>query len=260
MKAGYSVQENQVHSNQEWQVNLEIFEGPLDLLLHLINELEIDIYDIPISQITSQYLAYLNSSNLLELDTGGQYIVMAATLMSIKSQMLVPRNDEFDEIEGDYYEGEDPRDHLMSLLVEYRRFKNLAQELAELEAERSGFISKPQDDISHYQGFIPLQEGDIKLSDLQLAFNRLINEKASREPIPTRIERKEVSISDKMTEVLDYLNEHQHPVSFSLLFENQPRYELVTSFLALLELIKSNDILVSQSDIFDEIIITKANL
>lgn len=258
MKVGYLVQANQKHSNNEWQVNLEVFEGPLDLLLHLINELEIDIYDIPISQITSQYLAYLNSSNLFELDSGGQYIVMAATLISIKSQMLVPRNDEFDEVDGYDYDTEDPRDHLMSLLIEYRRFKNLASELAGLEEERSGFISKPHDDISHFQNTVPLKEGDIKLSDLQLAFNRVINEQASREPIPTRIQRKEVSISDKMTEIMNYFEEHAKSISFSLLFENQPRYELVTSFLALLELIKSNDILVSQADIFDEIIITKA--
>lgn len=244
-------------ANHEWQVNLEVFEGPLDLLLHLINDLEIDIYDIPIAQITSQYLAYIQSSNLMQLEMGGDYLVMAATLMSIKSQMLVPRNDNFEEIEDHTYEGEDPRDHLMSLLIEYRRFKNLAEELADLEDDRSVFISKPHDDVSQFQDFIPLKEGDLSLEDLQAAFNRVIHDRASREPIPTRIERKEVSISDKMTEILDSLDNQTTPLTFSHLFEGQARYELVTSFLAMLELIKANDIIVHQEGVYGEIFISK---
>lgn len=244
------------HPNDGWKVNLDIFEGPLDLLLHLINELEIDIYDIPIAQITTQYLQYIKSSNMMELDIGGQYIVMAATLMSIKSQLLVPRNDDFEDFDADFFEGEDPREHLMTLLIQYRHFKQLADELSAKEKERSVFISKPQDDISNFQDNIPLQPGDVSLEDLQSAFNRVINEKALRDPIPTRIERKEISVSDKMNQILNRLT-HNESITFNLLFENESRYELVTSFLAILELIKSNEIIVKQSKIYDEILITK---
>lgn len=245
------------HSNNGWKVNLDIFEGPLDLLLHLINELEIDIYDIPIAQITTQYLHYIKSSNMMELDIGGQYIVMAATLMSIKSQLLVPRNDEFEDIDSDgLFGGEDPREHLMTLLIQYRHFKQLADELSEKEEERSVFISKPQEDISNFQDNIPLKPKEVTLEDLQSAFNRVITEKALRDPIPTRIERKEISVSDKMNQILNKLTKGES-ITFSLLFENESRYELVTSFLAILELIKSNEIIVKQSKIYDEILITK---
>lgn len=244
------------NSEATWQVNLDIFEGPLDLLLHLINELEIDIYDIPIAQITTQYLSYIKSSNVMALDTGGQYIVMAATLMSIKSQMLVPRNDEFEDIGADFLEdGEDPREHLMTLLIQYRQFKELANELAEKENERSVFISKPQEDISNYQENIPLRPGEVSLEDLQHAFHKVINERALKEPVVSRIDRKEISVSDKMTQIMAELSDK--PVTFQSLFEKETRYELVTSFLAVLELIKANQIYVKQSTIFDDILITK---
>lgn len=241
-----------------WKVNLDIFEGPLDLLLHLINELEIDIYDIPISQITTQYLNYIQTDNVMELETGGQYIVMAATLMSIKSQMLVPRNEIFEDIDSDdWYDGEDPREHLMQLLIEYRRFKHLAADLSDREDERLMYLSKPHEDVSNFQEQVPLQENDVSLEDLQQAFTRVLNNKALREPIPTRIERSEVSVSDKMNQVMRTLEKTEGSITFNFLFEKESRYGLVTSFLAILELIKSHQIIVKQSQIFDEITIYK---
>lgn len=251
-------QETSKEYSDTWKVNLDVFEGPLDLLLHLINELEIDIYDIPISEITTQYLNFIKSGNLMELDTGGEYIVMAATLMSIKSQMLVPRNEGFEDIDTEnLYDGEDPREHLMQLLIEYRRFKHLAVKLSDREDERLMFLSKPHEDVSNFQENIPLKNGDVTLTDLQLAFSRVLNNRSLREPIQTRIERSEVSVSDKIKQVIDIIDQLDGSITFNLLFENESRYELVTSFLAILELIKSNEIVVKQSEIFDEITIYK---
>ncbi|QTJ40036.1 segregation/condensation protein A [Dolosigranulum pigrum] len=240
-------------TNNSWKVNLDVFSGPLDLLLHLINELEIDIYDIPITEITTQYLAYLEQSNMLALDVGGEYLVMAATLMAIKSQLLVPRNESLADEEEMWYEGEDPREHLMELLLEYRKFKLVAQNLQEREEARSAFITKEESDVTKYQEHIPLKAGEISLEDLRTAFTRLLNERALQDPPPTIIERKQVSVSDKMKEIATKLREADSPMTFSYLMEGVLRTELVASFLAILELIKTQTIKANQSDVYGEI-------
>lgn len=238
--------------NNSWKVNLDVFSGPLDLLLHLINELEIDIYDIPITEITTQYLAYLEQSNMLALDIGGEYLVMAATLMAIKSQLLVPRNESLDD-EGDIWYEEDPREHLMELLLEYRKFKLVAQDLQAREEARSAFITKEESDVTRYQAHIPLKEGELSLEDLRASFTRLLNERALEDPPPTTIERKQVSVSDKMVEISTKLREARSPMTFSYLMEGVLRTELVASFLAILELIKTQTIKANQSDVYGEI-------
>lgn len=245
--------------SEDWQVNLAVFEGPLDLLLHLINKLEIDIYDIPIAQITKQYLSYIHSSNVMALDSGGDYLVMAATLMSIKSQMLVPRNESFDgEDFSDYYDGEDPRDHLMSLLIEYRRFTQVAGLLSEKENSRIDYLSKPANDLSDYDQTSELEPGAVTLYDLQSAFSRVLHDRALREPVKTKIHHREVSVSDKIQEILSAVQD-QKTISFQTLFSRQAKYELVTGFLALLELIKLNKIRVKQGSINDDITIIDNN-
>lgn len=243
------------NQSQQWKVNLEVFEGPLDLLLHLINDLEIDIYDIPIADITHQYLAYIKQATVLELNIGGEYLVMAATLMAIKSQLLVPRNDEFEAVEDDYllYEGEDPREHLMTLLIEYRKFKLIAEELKQREDERSVFISKPESDVSQYQQTIPLREDEVSLEDIRQTFIRVLNERALREPTPTKIERTEISVSDKMIDIAQQLSQIKGEVTFGKLLDTSHKTELVAVFLAILELIKDQTIEAVQSDIYGEI-------
>src|SRR5699024_10131523 len=114
-----------IHPNEKLKLELEIFEGPLDLLLHLINQLEIDIYDIPIAQITDQYMKYLEHMKAKQLDIAGDYFVMAATLMRIKSEMLVPRNENQADLEDEFYDEEDPRKPLMELLLEYKQIKDV---------------------------------------------------------------------------------------------------------------------------------------
>ena len=130
-------------------LKLDVFEGPLDLLLHLIQQLEIDIYDIPIAAVTEQYMNFIHAMKTLELEVAGEYLVMAATLMSIKSQMLLPKPEV--AFEYDDEEGEDPRDALVQQLLEYRKYKYAASVLSEKEEERSLFHTKAPMDLSEYE-------------------------------------------------------------------------------------------------------------
>lgn len=249
------MEESKSQSNK-WQVNLEVFEGPLDLLLHLINKLEIDIYDIPIAKITEQYMDYLQAMQLLQLDVAGDYLVMAATLMNIKSQLLVPRNEGFDEEEGeDFLQGEeDPREQLMEMLLEYRKFKNVASKLQERQEERSVFFTKEPTDISHYQDRVPLNENEIDLQDLMTAFKDMLKRKELRDPSSTIIEAEEVTVSEKMLFIENRLRKNKNKrVSFSKLFDTPSKRELVVTFLALLELIKENKVTAEQSDTYADI-------
>lgn len=241
--------------NEHWEVNLEVFEGPLDLLLHLINKYEIDIYDIPIANITSQYMDYLHAMQILQLDVAGDYLVMAATLMSIKSQMLVPRNEGWED-EGEEFilEQEDPREELMEMLLEYRKFKNAAMQLESKQSERADFFTKQPTDVSDYQENIPLKKGEIELQDLIDAFKVVIERNELKEPESTTIQTEEVTVADRMKWIeLKVKNSKHKTVTFSNLFEDYSKTELVVTFLALLELIKENKIDFKQSDTFSDI-------
>lgn len=241
--------------NEHWEVNLEVFEGPLDLLLHLINKYEIDIYDIPIANITSQYMDYLHAMQILQLDVAGDYLVMAATLMSIKSQMLVPRNEGWED-EGEEFilEQEDPREELMEMLLEYRKFKHAAVQLESKQSERADFFTKQPTDVSSYQENIPLKKGEIELQDLIDAFKVLIERNELKEPELTTIETEEVTVADRMKWIeLKIKNSTHKTVTFNNLFEDYSKTELVVTFLALLELIKENKIDFKQSETFSDI-------
>lgn len=133
-----------------YSVKIEAFEGPLDLLLHLINRYEIDIYDIPVAQITEQYMAYIHAMQELELDIASEYLVMAATLLAIKSKMLLPAPEEEDDGDMEFDEVDDPREELMQRLLEYKKFKEAARELKRREEERALLFTKPPSDLSAY--------------------------------------------------------------------------------------------------------------
>lgn len=244
-----------IHSDN-WEVNLDIFEGPLALLLHLINKLEIDIYDIPIARITEQYMDYLQAMQLLKLDIAGDYLVMAATLMSIKSQMLVPRNEGFEEQdEEDFlHEEEDPREQLMEMLLEYRKFKNVASQLEERQEERAVYFTKQPMDVSQYQEQVPLKENEVDLNDLMSAFKNMMKQKELLAPSQTTIETEEITVSDKMQFIENRLRGNRKGViSFKNLFDVPTKREMVVTFLALLELIKENKVTAKQEDTYADI-------
>ncbi|MCJ7839415.1 segregation/condensation protein A [Lederbergia sp. NSJ-179] len=240
----------------EYQVKLDTFEGPLDLLLHLINRLEIDIYDIPMAEITEQYLAYVHAMQELQLDDASEYLVMAATMLSIKSNMLLPHHDQPEE---DYiYEEDDPRDELVEQLIEYKKFKEASLALKDKEADRSRMYTKPPCDLSVYAEEIGTEPvlGEVTLSDMLGAYHKLLRRKKLQKPLQTKISHQEISIEDRMTEVLQQLSEQSKRVNFHQFFPYEDKQHMVITFLAMLELMKRNEIIVEQNRMFGEIFLT----
>lgn len=237
----------------EMNFKVDAFEGPLDLLLHLIGQLEVDIYDIPMAEITDQYMEFVHTMQEMELDVASEYLVMAATLLAIKSKMLLPKQ----ELEIDYdtlEEEEDPRDALVEKLMEYKRFKETAKELKEKEAERSFYFSKPPMDLAEYDDGTKVAELDVSLNDMLSAFNKMLRRKKLNKPLHTRITTQEISIDQRMDSVLEKLNlQVNHRLRFDELFEEQTKEQLVVTFLALLELMKRKLVEVEQAESFADL-------
>lgn len=247
---------------KELNVKLEIFEGPLDLLLHLIKTLEIDIYDIPISEITEQYMIYIRSMQELDLELAGEYIVMAATLMSIKSKTLLPKVEVDLSEMGEYEDGIDPRDQLVAQLLEYRKFKYAATLLKDKEVERGKYYTKEATNLEDYrQETIPLEPNEITTIDLFLAFNDIINRQKELGPDTASILTEEYTIEDKINEIIGKLfrQNSQEGVHFESLFNLFTRNEIVTTFLALLELVKSGEVIAKQACKEEPIILFRKN-
>jgi segregation and condensation protein A len=240
------------------KIKLESFEGPLDLLLHLIQKAEVDIYDIPISQITDQYIAYLDTVEDAQLEVASEFLVMAATLLEIKSRMLLPKPPPI-ETEWDELEMEDPRKELVERLLEYKRFKDLAETLREREVERSLIFTREPMDLSSYVTVDtqhPLT--GITMVDLIHAFDRAIKKKASGQRF-AKIRRDEISVKDRIKEIRDWLEERGGKGLFSQMFEFElTKEEIVITFIALLEMMKST-ITCYQHQRFDDIVIQLRN-
>lgn len=242
----------------QYNVKIDAFEGPLDLLLHLINRLEIDIYDIPVAQITEQYLLYIHTMNELELDVASEYLVMAATLLAIKSKMLLPKHEEesLDEDFGFEYE-EDPREELVERLIEYRKYKEAANDLKIMGEERSLMYTKPPSDLSEYAKEIKPEKPELNVSlyDMLAAFQKLLRRKKLQRPLATKIARQEISIDKRMTEILGELRGITGRMRFDDLFPHSGKEHIVVTFLAILELIKRKEIDVEQDGNFSVIFV-----
>lgn len=240
-----------------YKVKLEAFEGPLDLLLHLINRLEIDIYDIPMSELTSQYIEHLHAMRVLELDELSEYLVLAATLIEIKSKMLLPvhEGDVLDH-HNDYEMEDDPRDELVARLIEYKKYKEAANSLKESAEDRSVHFTKLPEDLSDY-GEIAVTESDEKMNvfDLIGAFQKMLERKKLRSPLSASILRSELSVSEKMDDIMTKLEKIGGKCPFESLFEDGDVNDLVVTFLSLLELMKRLDITVIQEGNFGQIIV-----
>ena len=215
-----------------YKVKLRQFEGPLDLLLHLIKRDKINIYDIPISHITSEYLTYIEVMKELELEIAGEFFVMAATLIRIKAQMLLPRRTDEDE------EEEDPREELVRNLLEYRRFKEVAGLLARKEEERRKVFPRPPSKPLDVE---PIDESmDVSLFDLIDAFKRVISN-FEGETLYT-VEREPITIEEKMDYIIETLRT-RNEVLFSELFSSGfSKMDIIVTFLAILELVRLGEI------------------
>jgi segregation and condensation protein A len=234
----------------EYKVELEVFEGPLDLLLYLIKKEEVDIYNIPIERITTQYMQYLSFMRMLDLNIAGEFLVMAATLMMIKSRMLLPVEERPEEEEE---EGEDPRWELIRQLVEYKKFKDAALRLQDMELRQEdifGMGGAPT--VTDSEG--PTRElRDVSLFDLIAAFGEALK-RAKPEQIGDILTER-FSVADKIALILD-LTQQRRSLVFSDLFRvGSPVREIVCTFLALLELIRLRQVKVRQEGAFGDILI-----
>ncbi|MFB5195612.1 segregation/condensation protein A [Neobacillus sp. KR4-4] len=239
-----------------YQVKIDAFEGPLDLLLHLINGLEIDIYDIPVAQITEQYLMYIKTMNELKLDVASEFLVMAATLLVIKSKMLLPKHEEVPGYEDpDILYEDDPRDELVERLIEYRKFKEAAHDLKSMEVERGLMYTKPPSDLSEYAKESQPEKAELNVSlyDMLAAFQKLMRRKKLQRPMATKIARQEISIDTRMTEIMAELKQVKGRKNFNDLFPYRTKDHIVVTFLAILELIKRKEIDAQQRENFGDI-------
>ncbi len=228
----------------ELSLKVSDFEGPLDLLIHLIEKDKIDIYDIPIAEITEQYIAYLSAMAEFDMEIASEFLVMAATLLQIKSRMLLPKP--APEAED---EEADPRTMLVEMLIEYRRIKNCAAQLLEMKTQAARYICRR-----------PLAEGKItrhiaqyQASDLVKSMLALI---AAGNDVTAYIERQEFSVQEKMAEIVSLLKRRLNGVEFKEVFRRTGgRSEKIAGFLALLELLKLNVISITQTEPFAPIYI-----
>ena len=239
-------------------VKLQVFEGPLDLLLHLLDKNKVNIYDIPIVEITSQYMEYINEMRRRDLNIMSEFMVMAATLIDIKSRMLLPSNPDSEE------EEEDPREELVQQLLEYKMYKCMAYELKDrqMDAEKVWYKTPTiPDEVLAYEEPVDLDElvNDITLAKLNEILQNIMKKQNDKiDPIRSKfgkIEKEEVSLEDKMVSLEEYAKSHAH-FSFRNLLEKQcSKVEIIVTFLAILELMKVGKIVIIQENTFDEIFI-----
>lgn len=237
-------------------VKINVFEGPLDLLLHLIEKNKIDIYDIPIVEITDQYMEYLHSMEKEDLGTMSEFMVMAATLLDIKCKMLLPKetNDEGEE--------EDPREELVQKLLEYKMYKYMSYELKDYMDNAAGVFFRAPDlpgEVLKYREPVDsaeLLEG-LTLQKLNSIYQSILKRQESRiDPIRSKfgtIEKEEVSLSDKMLSMKTYATQHRKFSFRQLLTKQSSRVQVIVTFLSILELMKMGYIHICQEELFDDI-------
>ena len=240
------------------EFKLQVFEGPLDLLLHLLDKNKVSIYDIPIVEITNQYMDYIRQMQKHDLNIVSEFMVMAATLLDIKSKMLLPAE------ESEEQDEEDPRAELVQQLLEYKLYKCMAFELKDrqVDAQRV-FYKEPTvpDEVLAYQPPVDTKElvADLTLNQLNDIFKSVLKRQKDKiDPIRSKfgeIRKEEVSLEDKMGYLSEYAGQHKN-FSFRQLLEKQSsKMEVIVTFLAILELMKSGKILISQEHTFDDILI-----
>ena len=244
-------------------VKLEVFEGPLDLLLHLIDKNKIDIYDIPIVEITEQYLDYIRKLKTSDMNVMSEFLVMAATLLDIKSRMLLPKevNEEGEE--------EDPRAELVQRLLEYKMYKYMSFELKDRQVDAQRYLFREQQlpkEVESYRQPIDYEEliGEMNLKKLQDIFKSIVKRQVEKiDPIRSHygnIERDEVDMDVKASYVEDYIKSHK-TCSFRQLLEKQhSKMEIIVTFLVILEMMKLGKIRIAQENIFDDILITAGDV
>ena len=232
--------------NIEFKINE--FEGPLDLLLHLIKESKMDIMNIEIEEITKQYMNYLDEQEKMNLEIASEYLVLASELLEIKSKMLLPtyKNEEEEE-------EEDPREQLINRLLEYQAYKEITKVLQEKESLRKEIYTKSPENIKNYIDENNEINIDVSLDDLVEAFKKYLQRKQDSKPLKTKVTVNEISVSSRRHDIKRLLKVKKK-VSFFELFPIVSKEYVVATFLAILEMAKSQELRITQNDTFDDII------
>lgn len=235
-----------------YEVKLPEFDGPLDLLLHLIKKEDIDIFDIDIDKITKQYLEYINLMESLNLDIASEYLIMAAELMEIKASSLLPKK----EIEEDEYE-EDPKEQLIKRLIEYEQYKDITNTFKELENYRHEVYTRQTDELISYKETTENNNYGIDINDLVNAFKDFLKRKELEKPLNTKITKKDYSINIRCQEIKNIIKKKKK-VDFFELFDNINKDYIVITFLSILSLTKNGEIKITQEHNFKNIIMEEA--
>ena len=232
--------------DMEFKIN--DFEGPLDLLLHLIKESKMDIMDIKIEVITQQYIDFLDKQEKMNLEVSSEYLVLASELIEIKSKLLLPNNKtEEDEEEVD------PREELVNRLLEYQAYKDITNVLKEKELIRKDIYTKIPENINNYVEENTEIQSDVTLDDLLSAFQKYYQRKLANKPLNTKVTVNEISVSSRRHDIKRILKEKKK-VSFFELFPIVSKEYVVATFLAILEMAKKKELKITQKESFDDII------
>ena len=231
----------------KYKVLIDSFEGPLDLLLHLIKQSDISIFDINIEDITKQYLDYINKMEEMNLDVASEYLVMAAELIEMKSRILLPNNktDNDDEFE------ENPKLELINRLLEYEKYKNKTNEFKELEISRHNIHTRLPYDMTNYIDE-DIDFGSTTIDDLMKAFSKFLERKELEKPLNTKITTKEYSVHERSEQIRNILK-FKKRVSFRELFNSLKKDYVIVTFLSILELAKKQELAIEQENNFQEI-------
>ena len=230
-----------------YEITIDGFDGPLDLLLHLIKKSNINITDININDVTKQYLDYINKMEELNLDIASEYLVMAAELLEIKSNSLLPKPEVSEEDE------EDPREKLIKRLLEYEQYKKVTEDFKEFESKRQEVYTREPDSLDEYKNDEKIDYG-VNLDDLIEAFKKFINEKENDKPLNTKITNKEYSITKRCYEIKTILKKKKK-VNFTELFEEYNKEYIVITFLSILSMARNGELTIEQESNFNNIII-----
>lgn len=230
------------------EIKIDEFEGPLDLLLHLIKESKMDILNLQIEVITDQYLDYIHKMEQMNLDIASSYLVMAAELIEMKSRLLLPRKQDEEQEEE-----EDPKEQLVNRLIEYQRYKDLTKEFKELEEERHKVFTKSPENIKEYMPEVEvISDTDVTLDDLLQAFQKFLERQKLNEPLSTKVTKKEMSVEERRISIRKMLKT-KRKFNFLELFDILTREYVVVTFLAILEMARQNELIIVQENNFGEI-------
>lgn len=230
------------------------FEGPLDLLLHLIKKSKMEIFDIEISEITKEYLNYIKEMTDMNLDIASEYLVMSAELIEMKSRKLLPNKKDEEEKE----EEENPEEELKRRLIEYKKYKESTEVFRNLEENRANYYTKAPESLKQYSSEKLENDGSVGIFDLLDAFQKLLERQEYNKPKNTKITRKELSVKERVAKIRDILKVHKK-INFIELFDNFSKPYVVVTFLSVLEMAKNREINIKQDNNFSDIYLERVD-